>query len=92
MNVAALLAAVGVAAGGTSALLAYSLSFRLFTDPRFRGNIAGCAWQGIATGPVFSLAVGLLIARVPPVVVAGVTLVLLGVAQVVVLLHERGPR
>jgi hypothetical protein len=89
LNVAGLLAAFVVASGATVALIAYWLSFRLFSDRAFRGNAAVCALQGAAAGPALALALGMQIVRAPIAATLAVGVALFVTGQAIVLLRAR---
>jgi hypothetical protein len=92
MNVVGLLASFLVASGSTVALVAYWLSFRVFSDRAFRGNAAVCAVQGIAAGLALALALGLQIARAPLAATLAVGVSAFVAGQAAVLLRARDRR
>jgi hypothetical protein len=92
LHVAGFLLAFLVASGATFALVAYWLSFRLFSDRAFRGNAVVCALQGAAAGPALALALGLQMARAPLAAIAGIGLLTFAVGQAAVLLRARDRR
>jgi len=92
LNVVALLLAFTVASGATVSLIAYGLSFKLFSDRSFRGNVLVCALQGLAAGPALGLALALQVARAPSTAILVVGAAAFVGGQAVVLVRARRQR
>ena len=84
----ALLGALAVATLTTSGLIAYALSFVLFADAGYRGNLGRALLAGAVLAAVVMAAAGLQLLRslTPPAV--GVLVLLLLAGQVAVLVRE----